>query len=98
LAATVPGIEGEIFNLGGGEEIAIRDVVKTVLDVMGNPIAPAIGALPDRPTEIWRMFCDSTKARERLGWSPKHSLRDGLERTIEWYRTELDGSGSAYET
>ena len=97
LAGTVPGIEGELINLGGGEEIAIRDVVTTVLDVMGNPITPQIGALPDRPTEIWRMFCDSTKARELLGWKPKHTLRDGLEPTIDWYRTELNGPGSAYE-
>jgi UDP-glucose 4-epimerase len=97
LAGTVPDIEGELINLGGGEEIAIRDVVTTVLDVMGNPITAEIGALPDRPTEIWRMFCDSTKARELLGWKPKHTLREGLEQTIEWYRTELNGSDSAYE-
>ena len=97
LAATVPGVEGELINLGGGEEIAIRDVVTAVLDVMGNPITAQIGALPDRPTEIWRMFCDSTKARELLGWKPRHTLREGLESTIEWYRAELNGSGSAYE-
>ncbi len=97
LAATTPGIEGELFNLGGGDEIAIRDVVALVLDVMGNPIQPDIGALPDRPTEIQRMFCDSTRARERLGWRPKYTLRDGLERTVAWYESELSKSDSAYE-
>ncbi len=38
-AATVPGMEGEVFNIGGGEEVSIRDVARTILDLMGNPIA-----------------------------------------------------------
>jgi len=96
LAATTPGVEGEIFNIGGGEEISMRDVATMILDIMGNPIEPRFGALPERPTEIMRMYCDSSKARERLGWSPGHSLREGLERTIEWYRTELGDPGSPF--
>ena len=96
LAATTAGVEGEIFNIGGGEEISMRDVATTILDVMGNPIEPHFGALPERPTEIMRMYCDSTKARERLGWSPGHSLREGLSKTIDWYRRELEMPGSPY--
>jgi nucleoside-diphosphate-sugar epimerase len=96
LAATTQGVEGEIFNIGGGEEITMREVATTILDLMGNPIEPKFGALPERPTEIMRMYCDSSKARERLGWAPKHSLRDGIAKTIEWYRQELDTPGSPY--
>lgn len=96
LAATVEGIEGEIFNLGCGEEISMRDLATTILDLMGNPIEPQFGTLPERPTEIHRMFCDSTKARERLGWTPRHDLRDGLEKTIEWYRAELENPRSPF--
>jgi nucleoside-diphosphate-sugar epimerase len=74
----------------------MRDVATLILDVMGNPIEPKFGALPERPTEIMRMYCDSSKAREQLGWAPKHSLRDGVSKTIEWYRSELDLPGSPY--
>jgi nucleoside-diphosphate-sugar epimerase len=95
-AATTPDVEGEVFNIGGGEEISMRDVATTILDVMGNPIEPQFGALPERPTEIMRMYCDSSKARERLGWAPRHSLRDGLEKTIDWYRRELETPGSPF--
>ncbi|MGH2785991.1 MAG: NAD-dependent epimerase/dehydratase family protein [Actinomycetota bacterium] len=95
-AATTPGVDGELFNIGGGEEISMRDVATQILEVMGNPIEPQFGALPERPTEIMRMYCDSSKARERLGWSPSHTLRDGLEKTIEWYRTELETPGSPF--
>src|SRR5207244_10645066 len=96
-AGSVPGLEGELFNIGCGEETSMRDLATLILDLMGNPIVPQLGALPDRPNEIWRMYCDSSKARERLGWEPRHSLRDGLDKTIEWYRKELDGDGSAFD-
>ena len=96
LAATTPGVEGEIFNIGGGEEISMRDVAMQILGIMGDPIEPRFGALPERPTEIMRMYCDSTKARERLGWAPRHSLREGLGKTIEWYRRELEDPASPF--
>ena len=96
LAAAIPDVEGELFNLGCGEEVSMRDLASTILELMGNPIEPEFGALPDRPTEIWRMYSDSSKARARLGWKPGHSLRDGLERTIEWYRRELERSDSPF--
>lgn len=95
--ATTPGVEGDLFNIGGGEEVAIRDLVTQIVDLMGNPIEPKFGALEHRPNEIWRMYCDGQKARDRLGWSPKHSLREGLELTIDWYRTELSKNGSSFE-
>ena len=88
-AGTVEGIDGEIINLGCGEEISMRDLATEILDLLGNPIEAKFGALPERPTEIPRMFCDNTRARELLGWEPRHSLRDGLEKTIAWYRSEL---------
>jgi dTDP-glucose 4,6-dehydratase len=95
-AALTPGIEGELFNIGCGEDISMRDLATTILDLMGNPIAPKFGALPERPAEITEMRCDSTKARTRLGWAPKHSLEDGLKKTIEWYRIELASPRSPF--
>ena len=88
-AAFTPGVEGEVINLGCGASISMRDLAIKVLGLMGDPIVPQFGALPERPTEIWRMECDNTKARERLGWTPTHSLEDGLSKTITWYAAEL---------
>ena len=95
-AATVPGIEGEVFNIGGGEEISMRDLATTILDLMGNPITPEFGALANRPTEIWSMRSDVTKARKVSGLPAARPLREGLERTISWYRRELEKSGSLF--
>ncbi len=76
---------GQTINLGTGEERPIKDVVLKVLELMGNPVRPLIGALPYRPREIWRLYSDSSKARELLGWQPQVGLEDGLRKTIEWY-------------
>lgn len=76
---------GQTINLGTGEEHAIRDVVLKVLELMGNPVKPLIGALPYRAGEIWRLYADSSKAREWLGWQPQVGLEEGLRRTIKWY-------------
>jgi nucleoside-diphosphate-sugar epimerase len=95
-AATVPGLEGQVLNLGGGEEVSMRDLAATVLDLMGGPIVPEFGALPDRPTEIPRMYSDTRRTREILGYQPRHSLQAGLEKTIAWYRAELDQECSPF--
>ena len=95
-AASVAGIEGEVFNIGGGEEISMRDLAQTILEIMGDPIKAEFGALANRPTEIWSMRSDVTKATERLGLAPARPLRAGLERTIAWYRRELEQSGSLF--
>ncbi|MBW8801355.1 MAG: SDR family NAD(P)-dependent oxidoreductase [Streptomyces sp.] len=94
-AAVTPGVEGQLFNLGGGQEISMRDLATTLLDLLGNPVVPEFGALPERPTEIWRMHCDSSRARAVLGWAPEVDLEEGLRRTIAWYEEELTRSESS---
>jgi len=76
---------GEIINLGNEKEYKLKDVVTKVLDLMGNPIKPLIGALPYRNKEIMHYYCDGAKARDILGWYPKIDLDTGLKKTIDWY-------------
>ncbi len=80
---------GQTINLGTGEESPIKDVVLKVLELMGNPVKPMIGELPYRPREIWRLYSDSSKARELLGWQPQVGLEDGLRKTIEWHTEQF---------
>jgi nucleoside-diphosphate-sugar epimerase len=93
---TTPGIEGELFNLGCGDEVTMRDLATQILALLGDPVEVEFGALPERPTEIRRMYADSTKARRLLGWAPRTSLTEGLTRTIDWFRRELAGGGSSF--
>jgi UDP-glucose 4-epimerase len=78
-------IEGPI-NLAGGEEVEIRILVQRIHELTGRKSSIEIGALPYRPNEIWRMYGDSSRARQLLGWRPAVSLQAGLEQTVAWYR------------
>jgi nucleoside-diphosphate-sugar epimerase len=93
-----PEVDGEVINLGCGEEKSMREMVETVMDVMGWPVKPLFGELPHRPTEIWRMYCDNTKARELLDWKPQHSLEEGLRKTVDWYAAEAEKPNSTWFT
>ena len=88
-ALVTPGIDGEVINIGRGEEVSMREIALTVLDLLGNPIEPEFGALPARPNEVQRMVGDPTRAQALLGWRAEHSLAAGLEKTIAWYRQHL---------
>lgn len=88
-AGTADGVEGQLINLGGGEEVAIRDLATRILTLAGSEVVPDLGALPERPVEIRRMRADASRARRLLGWQPRHDLDTGLARTIDWYRAEL---------
>lgn len=74
----------------------MRDLATTLLALMGDPISAQFGALADRPTEIWRMHADASRAQAELGWTPEVSLQDGLSRTVEWYRRELARDQSSF--
>lgn len=82
-------IEGPI-NIAAGEEVRLRDLVQTIAELTQTKSALEIGALPYRPTEIWRMYADAVRAHQILGWSPQVPLREGLRQTVEWFRDRLD--------
>ena len=81
---------GEVINIASGEEITIKDLILKIHNLSDSKSKLKIGALPYRPTEIWRMSGDYTKAKKLLGWSPKVTFEEGLRRSIEWYRMFLD--------
>jgi UDP-glucose 4-epimerase len=96
LAAALRGEPGRLYNIGCGEEVSMRDLASTLLRLMGDPIKADFGALPDRPTEIWRMYADSTRARTELDWAPQVTLEEGLKKTIDWYTSELSRIESSF--
>src|SRR3989344_2654076 len=77
---------GQIINLGHGKDIAIKDLAILIHKLSESKSKLKIGSLPYRPTEIWKMFCDNSKAKKILGWKPKISFEEGLKITIDWYK------------
>ncbi|MBT7372270.1 MAG: NAD-dependent epimerase/dehydratase family protein [Gammaproteobacteria bacterium] len=88
-AAVTPAAIGHTINLGTGDPVSVSYIVSLVMELTGASNAPLMGAIPDRPGEIWSYVCDNSKARKLLGWAPVTSLSDGLTMTIEWYKDAL---------
>jgi UDP-glucose 4-epimerase len=89
-AAAYPGEINQVINLGAAEEISIHDLILKIAQLTETSSKISIGALPYRPTEIWRMYCDSSRARELLGWRPAVGFEQGLRLTVQWFRTYLE--------
>jgi nucleoside-diphosphate-sugar epimerase len=83
--AVASNVGGLTFDLGSGHLVSTADLVQKICDKMGGRIRPLLGALPDRPFEPTAVArIDQTQ--RCLGWLPRVSLDEGLERTIVWYR------------
>ena len=77
-------VVGETINLGSGRHRTVLEIASAVRDRM-RPKSP-ITFVGDRPGQIVRHTCDAAKAERLLGWTPKITFEDGLQRTIDWYR------------
>ncbi|MFH1724566.1 MAG: NAD-dependent epimerase/dehydratase family protein [Elusimicrobiota bacterium] len=84
LAVAERHAEADPINLGSAESIRIRDLVKLICEAAGAE--PEIVFDTSAPTGQPRRQCDTRKAEEVLGFRPEVPLREGLRRTVEWYR------------
>ena len=87
LAERVTGndkLYGAAFNFSNESQIAVIDLVNKIIRKMGSSLRPEI--LNQASNEIRRQYLSATRARRDLGWSPRFSLDQGLDRTIAWYR------------
>jgi UDP-glucuronate decarboxylase len=83
-ATYLPGASGEVINVGSGVETRIIDLANIILKLTGSKSRIEFHPLPvDDPR---RRCPDMSKAEKILGWMPKISLDQGLERTITWFR------------
>jgi nucleoside-diphosphate-sugar epimerase len=89
--AEQPGIEGSTIDIGSGALVPIRDVVQQIVAIIDGVTRPEFGALPDRPMEPTRL-AKTAETFASIGWKPQVSLREGLKRTVDWYRAELERS------
>ena len=74
----------EPTNVGNPDEFTVRELAALVLELTGSKSKLVFRPLPTDDPKVRRP--DITRARERLGWSPRVPLREGLARTIEWFR------------
>jgi len=92
LAGSAPGSEGGVYNLGTGEEIRIGRVAERIAEMIGHSVQIVVDSERLRPekSEVLRLISDNRLARERLGWSPRIGLDEGLKITIDWIRAHIN--------
>lgn len=90
--ARSPAAVGEVTNIGSGFEISIGDTVELIAELMQREVEVVQVQARMRPeaSEVERLFADTTRARERTGWTPGFGglpgFRRGLDETIRWFQ------------
>ena len=75
---------GEVYNVGGHNEMANIDIVKLICSELGKPES-LITHVTDRKGHDMRYAIDPTKIHNELGWLPETKFQDGIKKTIRWY-------------
>ncbi len=75
---------GEVYNIGGGNEVQNIHMAKLILNKLGKTES-LLKYVKDRPGHDRRYAMDSTKIEVELGWKPRHSFEQGINETIKWY-------------
>ena len=78
------GRVGEVYNVGGHNEMKNIDIVKIICKELGKPES-LMTHVTDRKGHDMRYAIDPTKIHNELGWLPETKFEDGIKKTIQWY-------------
>ncbi len=88
---TIKGLKGvgyEIFNLGNDRPVELMYVINMIEERLGKKAE--MQWLPLHPADITATWADINSSKERLNWSPKTSIEEGIEKTVNWYMENRD--------
>mgnify|MGYP001201533324 CR=1 FL=1 len=80
-------LSGEIINIGSGNPIMIKSIIKNICNLVGSG-EPLFGKISLRKDEIMELYPNISKATKLLRWKPKIKLISGLKKTIHYYKTQ----------
>ena len=78
-----------IVNIGSGEGVALKDVIKTIGDKIGRKNLIRMGTLPSPANEPPILVAETKRLTEEVRWAPKFDINTGLDRTIHWWKSTL---------
>lgn len=87
---------GEVVSVGTGYGATIGEIVDMVQEIVGTnkTVIEDNNRIRPEKSEVFKLICDNTKAKELLDWEPKSSLKEGLEEAIEFIRENLSNFDS----
>jgi nucleoside-diphosphate-sugar epimerase len=84
-ACEAPGASGEVINVATGGRISLNQLFRTMRRMIGSSVEPKYAE--PRAGDVRDSQADIAKAKRLLGYEPTVSFEDGLQRTVDWYRT-----------
>ena len=93
IKAATADVAGQVFNLGGGSRVTVNRVLATLEDI--SRMKAKRKTLPSAPGDPRHTGASINLARERLGWEPRVSLREGLTKQWEWFQASRRRQGMA---
>mgnify|MGYP001355918901 CR=1 FL=1 len=88
LSLVKEGIVGEVINIGSQRSYSIKELVSLISEIMRKEVTLEVDPLRFRPYDVDTLICDYERATKLLGWKPEITVREGLEKTIEWTKKE----------
>ncbi len=78
---------GETVNIGSNFEISVLETLELIKDIMQSEVVFLTDEQRIRPenSEVFRLWCDNSKIKSLTGFEPIYSIREGLEKTVEWF-------------
>jgi len=86
IAGVKPGIAGKMFNLATGQDIGVKEIVFTIMELMEAQVKPLFGKQSYREAEGWIVSGNPSYARDILEWHATTPLKEGLQKTIQWFK------------
>jgi UDP-glucose 4-epimerase len=83
----------EIFNIGAGLSYAVDEIVQMVMEIWGQQVEVSYKH-SRRRNEIMNVIANVQKAQNKLGWTPKVALKEGLKKYVEWYKARMKSNSS----
>jgi nucleoside-diphosphate-sugar epimerase len=84
-----PKAKGDVFNFCTGHEISIKGLVELISELTGFKGEIRWNTIPVRPLDIKKLVGSYEKAKRVLGWEPKISLKKGLKKTVDFWRSKI---------
>jgi len=78
-----------VFNVGGGEEVSMREAIETLAEVSGRKLE--LVRAPRRQGDQNRTLADTSRIREQTGWAPRTPFAEGLEAQWRWAADRVAG-------
>ncbi|MBI2024664.1 MAG: NAD-dependent epimerase/dehydratase family protein [Candidatus Harrisonbacteria bacterium] len=90
IMAAERNIAGSILNVGSGRKTSLQEVFTVIKEIMNSDVRPILEKSKTGIPDINRRVADVQLAKKTLKWKPKTNLRDGLRKTVNWFKDNLD--------